>query len=173
MTIHLVTIQDKSLYGEPDVAIAVVAAYDDGAAQRSADATIVQLAESGRGRCVPHARAIDLGRFYRLGALVRLPPSDGDVPPPKFVEYARDPTQMLTVATSWPATTHGSIALFGDDGGPPLRGWAEPSQIPGRPSVCLRANGESSWMSPDDARKLAAMLIAAANGINAFDPSET
>jgi hypothetical protein len=34
---------------------------------------IEQLAEEGRGRCVPHTRVIELGKFYRLGALVRLP----------------------------------------------------------------------------------------------------
>lgn len=171
--IHLVSIQDKSLYGEPDIAVAVVDVDDVDAARRTADDTILALAEKGRGRCVPNAREVDLGRFYRLGALVRLPPSDADVPAQKFVEYSRDPTQMMTVVTSWPADTHGSISLFGDDEGAPFRGWAEPSQIPGRPSVCLRANGESSWMSPDDARKLAAMLVAAANGINVFDPSKT
>lgn len=72
--IYLVTIQDKSLYGEPDVALAVVEAPDVEAALRSAFPIIEQLAEAGRGRCVPHARTLDLGRFYRLGAVVRVPP---------------------------------------------------------------------------------------------------
>lgn len=71
--IHLVTIQDKNLYGEPDVAVAVVEADDEGTARRAADDMIIQLAESGRGRCVPHARVVDPGRFYRLGAVMRLP----------------------------------------------------------------------------------------------------
>jgi len=69
----LVTIQDKTLYGEPDVAIAVVDAPDEGAARLAARPTIEQLADAGRGRCVPYAREIEPGKFYRLGALVRLP----------------------------------------------------------------------------------------------------
>jgi hypothetical protein len=77
--IHLVSIQDKSLYGEPDIAIAVVDAADVEAARRAADDTILELAEKGRGRCVPHAREVDLGRFYRLGSVVRMPPRDRDV----------------------------------------------------------------------------------------------
>lgn len=89
---------------------------------------------------------------------------------PAFVEYKRNPIQMTSIVTSWPTETYGAVSLFDDAGNAPLRGWAEPSEIPGRPSVSLRANGESSWMSPEDARRLAAMLIAAANGINAFDP---
>lgn len=70
---YLITIQDKSLYGEPDIAIAVVRAADEAEARSAADVTIDELANKGRGRCVPHARTIDLGKFYRLGALVRLP----------------------------------------------------------------------------------------------------
>jgi hypothetical protein len=77
--IHIVTIQDKSLHGEPDVAIAVVDAADIVTAPHAADDTILELAEKGRGRCVSHAREVDLGRFYRLGAVVRLPPPDRDV----------------------------------------------------------------------------------------------
>ena len=64
--------------------------------------------------------------------------------------------------------TYGAVSLFDDAGNAPMRGWAEPSVLPERPSVCLRANGESSWMNPDDARRLAAMLVAAATGINAL-----
>ncbi|HSX23045.1 MAG TPA: hypothetical protein VLE97_09750 [Gaiellaceae bacterium] len=71
--IFLVTIQDKTLYREPDVAIAVVDAPDEEAALRAARPTIEQLADAGRGRCVPHARQLDPGRFYRLGAVVRIP----------------------------------------------------------------------------------------------------
>jgi hypothetical protein len=78
--IHLVSIQDKSLYGEPDIAIAVVDAADVEAARRVADDTILELAEKGRGRCVPHAREVDLGRFYRLSSVVRPSPSDRDAP---------------------------------------------------------------------------------------------
>ena len=69
----VVTIQDKSLYGEPDVAIGVVDAPDAETACRAAHWTIDQLADAGRGRCVPHARTIEPGKFYRLGAVVRLP----------------------------------------------------------------------------------------------------
>lgn len=73
MTLFLLTIQDKMLYGEPDVAIAVVDAPDEETALRAARPTIVDLAESGRCRCVPHARLLEPGTFYRLGAVVRLP----------------------------------------------------------------------------------------------------
>ena len=57
-----------------------------------------------------------------------------------------------------------AVALFDDPSmlGVSLRGWAESS---GCSTVCLRANGESSYLSPDDARRLAAQLLAAANGM--------
>lgn len=71
--IYLVTIHDKSLYGEPDVALAVVDAPDEETAYAAARPTIELLADGGRGRCVPHARVVELGKFYRLGALVRVP----------------------------------------------------------------------------------------------------
>ena len=71
--IYLVTIQDKALYSEPDVALAVVEADDEQSAWRAAYPTIEKLADAGRGRCVPHAHAIEVGKFYRLGAVVRLP----------------------------------------------------------------------------------------------------
>lgn len=70
--IFLVTIMDKTLYDEPDIALAVVDAPDEETALRTADPTIVQLAEAGRGRCVPHARRLEPGKFYRLGSLIRL-----------------------------------------------------------------------------------------------------
>lgn len=70
---YFVTIQDKTLYGEPDVALAVVDAPDEETALRSARPTIEELADRGRGRCVPHARQLEPGRYYRLGAVVRLP----------------------------------------------------------------------------------------------------
>jgi hypothetical protein len=75
----MVTIQDKTLAGEPDVAIAIVEATDETEAWRAADPTILELIDRGRCRCVPHARAIEPGKFYRLGAMVRLPPRDRDV----------------------------------------------------------------------------------------------
>jgi hypothetical protein len=71
--IFLLTIQDKMLYGEPDVALAVVDMADEAEALRAARPMIDQLAEAGRGRCVPHARPIEPGKFYRLGAVVRIP----------------------------------------------------------------------------------------------------
>jgi hypothetical protein len=71
--IYLVTIQDKTLYGEPDMAIAVVDVADEAEALRAARPTIEELADRGRGRCVPHARALEPGKFYRLGAVVRIP----------------------------------------------------------------------------------------------------
>jgi hypothetical protein len=71
--IYLVTIKDKMLYGEPDIALAVVEAPDEETALHVARPTIEELADRGRGRCVPHARQLDIGRFYRLGAVVRIP----------------------------------------------------------------------------------------------------
>ena len=91
-----------------------------------------------------------------------------------FVEFKRDPVQMMSIAVSWPNETYGPVSLFETTymAGAAMRGWAEPSDPPGTFTVCLRANGESLWMSRDDARRLAAMLIAAANGVNAFDPQK-
>lgn len=71
--IFLVTIYDKTLYSEPDIALAVVEASDEEEALRAARPTIEDLASRGRGRCVPHARQLEPGKFYRLGAVVRLP----------------------------------------------------------------------------------------------------
>lgn len=71
--IFVVTIQDKTLYREPDIALAVVDAPDEETALRSARPTIEQLADRGRGRCVPHVRPLELGKFYRLGAVIRVP----------------------------------------------------------------------------------------------------
>jgi hypothetical protein len=73
MGLYVVTIQDKTLYGEPDVALAVVDVADEESALRSARPTIEELADRGRGRCVPHARLLEPGKFYRLGAVIRLP----------------------------------------------------------------------------------------------------
>jgi hypothetical protein len=78
--IWLVTIQDKDLYGEPDIGVAVIEAVTARDAVDAARPTIEQLADQGRGRCVPHAREVELGKIYRLSALVRLPPRDRDVP---------------------------------------------------------------------------------------------
>ncbi len=72
MSTYLVTIQDKTLYCEPDIALAVVDAPDEEAALHAARPTIIKLAESGHCRCVPHARLLEPGKFYRLGAVVRL-----------------------------------------------------------------------------------------------------
>jgi len=70
---YLVTIQDKDLYGEPDIALAIVEAPHEEAALLTATPAIEHLAKGGRCRCVPHARRLVLGTFYRLGALVSLP----------------------------------------------------------------------------------------------------
>lgn len=71
--IFLVTIQDKTLYREPDIALAIVDVADEAEALLAARPTIEELAENGRGRCVPHARPLEPGKFYRLGAVVRIP----------------------------------------------------------------------------------------------------
>ena len=71
--IFLVTIQDKTLYGEPDIALAVIDAPDEATAIAAARPSVDELADRGRGRCVPHARPLEAGKFYRLGAVVRIP----------------------------------------------------------------------------------------------------
>jgi hypothetical protein len=73
MPLFLVRIKDKELRGEPDIALAVVEATDETNAVRAADELVIDLAESGRGRCVPRACEPDLGRFYRVGTLIRMP----------------------------------------------------------------------------------------------------
>ncbi len=89
--LFIVTIQDKTLYGEPDVAIAVVDAPDEEAACRAAHPTIEKLADRGRGRCVPHARAVEPGKFYRLGALVRLPRDPNGPGDPVHFDHTSSP----------------------------------------------------------------------------------
>ena len=71
MKTFLVTIHDKDLHGEPDIALAVVDAESESAARAAADSALVELIRAGRCRCVASAREIDRGRFYRLGAVVR------------------------------------------------------------------------------------------------------
>lgn len=73
MSTYLVTIHDKDLYGEPDIAFAIIEAPHEEAAILAAAPAIDTLAKGGRCRCVPHARRCDLGEFYRLGAFIRLP----------------------------------------------------------------------------------------------------
>lgn len=70
--VYLVTIQDKTLHGEPDVALAIVEAPDEETACRHARPTLDELADHGRGRCVPRAMMLEPGKFYRLGSVVRL-----------------------------------------------------------------------------------------------------
>jgi hypothetical protein len=70
--LFLVMIKDKSLYGEPDIALAVVETPDEEAANLAAGPSLEQLARAGRARCVSRACGIELGEFYRLGALIHL-----------------------------------------------------------------------------------------------------
>jgi hypothetical protein len=78
MPTYLVTIFDKELRGEPDIALAVVEATDELAASHHAYLTLDALSIRGRGRCVARVKEIEPGHFYRLGALVR--GSQKDVP---------------------------------------------------------------------------------------------
>lgn len=66
-------IKDKNLFGESDIALAVVEAADEEAANLAAEPTLELLAQTGRSRCVSRAREIELGQFYRLGALIHPP----------------------------------------------------------------------------------------------------
>jgi hypothetical protein len=70
--IYLVAIQDKDLYGDPDVALALIAAPDEQTACQYAGRTLGELAAQGRTNCVPHARKLELGAFYRPSTIVRL-----------------------------------------------------------------------------------------------------
>jgi hypothetical protein len=90
---------------------------------------------------------------------------------PPMVKFDMSPVKMTGIVVEWPIETYGAVTLCIDTG-EAFSGWAEPSSIPGRGPVCLRACGESSWLTNDDARRLAAMLIAAANDVNAFDPGK-
>jgi hypothetical protein len=71
--LFLVMIKDKSLYGEPDIALAVIEAPDEESANLAAVPSLEQLVRAGRARCVSRACEIELGKFYRLRALIRLP----------------------------------------------------------------------------------------------------
>lgn len=71
MPTYLVTIHDKELRGEPDIALAVVEASDVLAASHHAYPTLDALSIRGRCRCVARVKEIEPGHFYRLGALVR------------------------------------------------------------------------------------------------------
>jgi hypothetical protein len=70
--IYLVTIQDKQLCGEPTIALSVVDVVDEAAALSTALPTLDALAERGCARCVPWVQALEPGKFYRLGAVLRL-----------------------------------------------------------------------------------------------------
>lgn len=74
MTLFLVTIQDKELDGEPDIAMCVVEAEDehDALEKSGARAKCIELAEvCGWGRCVPHAREWSIEKWSRTSFLVR------------------------------------------------------------------------------------------------------
>lgn len=77
MPLFLVTIHDKDLRDEVDIAIGVVEATDQSRAILFAKELVNDLAEAGRGRCVPRAREVGLGAFYRIGQIVRLPRVEG------------------------------------------------------------------------------------------------
>jgi hypothetical protein len=70
----LVTIHDKELQGEPDVALGIVEALCEEEAIRQADPALERYMSVGRCRCVAQARRIDIGRFYKLSAVVRTVP---------------------------------------------------------------------------------------------------
>lgn len=77
MPFYVVTIQDKDLPGEPDIAMGIVDTGEDDAQSHllaiiSASSKLEELAKSGRYRCVPHIRRVELGEMYRVSALVRL-----------------------------------------------------------------------------------------------------
>lgn len=76
--LYFVTIQDKDLYSEPDIALAIIEAPDEETALHFAIPKIDELSAGGRCRCVPHVRLLEPGKFYRLGALLSLP-RDQDV----------------------------------------------------------------------------------------------
>lgn len=68
--IWLVVLQDKELSGEPDIGMAVV----DGDAQLAIDVghdMEDELRAQGRCRCVHFVKPIELGKHYRVDALIR------------------------------------------------------------------------------------------------------
>lgn len=69
-TTWLVTIRDKSLAGEPNIAMSVVGASNEDEALATVNETMAALALAGRARCVARARPIELGAVYRISALL-------------------------------------------------------------------------------------------------------
>lgn len=65
----IVLLKDKDLPGEPDVGIAVVLGDEQDAA-RAVDRVEREACDAGRARCVGRHLQIDLGRLYRIGALL-------------------------------------------------------------------------------------------------------
>jgi hypothetical protein len=63
----------EALVSECVLLIVLVDVPDEETALLSAYPTIMQLIDQGRCRCVPHARLLEPGKFYRRGAVVRLP----------------------------------------------------------------------------------------------------
>lgn len=75
--IWLVVVQDKDMYGEPDVGMAIV----EGDVQLAIDVghdMEDELRATGRCRCVHYVKAIEPGKHYRIDALIRRYPSGPD-----------------------------------------------------------------------------------------------
>lgn len=72
MKLWLIVIQDKSLYGEPDVGLAFVEGNELAAIARRKELEKECIA-AGRGRCVGRHREIERGKAYRATALLRTP----------------------------------------------------------------------------------------------------
>jgi hypothetical protein len=72
VTLYLVVLQDKSLYGEPDVGLAIHHGDESGAHSLGCEMEAA-MAMLDRCRCVHRVREIVPGRMYRATAMLRTP----------------------------------------------------------------------------------------------------
>jgi hypothetical protein len=73
-TLYLVTIQDKNIYGHPEVAFALIAAHDEQTACSYAGRVLGELADQGHRNCAASARQLNIGTFYEPRTRTHLSP---------------------------------------------------------------------------------------------------
>lgn len=73
--VYLVVLQDKEMFGEPDVGMAIVADEDVYAAEKRAESVgrnmEGEMRAAGRCRCVAFVRPVATDTSYRIGSLIR------------------------------------------------------------------------------------------------------
>lgn len=72
VTLYLVVLQDKSLYGEPDVGLGIYDGDEAGAHALGCEMEAA-MAMLDRCRCVHRVREVVPGRMYRASAMMRTP----------------------------------------------------------------------------------------------------